>query len=122
MCLNCGCGQPNDLRGDPLNLSYNRLALIAARNHTTVKAVAENILGTILGRITPADPRGDQDVFTLKIIKKRIPPKPEKKKIEIFVPTKAQVRRWEEEREEYLKKIQKQAQEDDERRLAESQG
>lgn len=76
MCLNCGCGEPGDNHGDPLNLTRSRLTLIATRNKSSLKIQAMNILATLLGDITKENPLGS-DKMEVKLT--RIKVKPEMK-------------------------------------------
>lgn len=68
MCLVCGSGNFFDNHGDPLNLTYGRLLLIASRHNTNVMTVAENILGTLVGYVGPKNPRQPTDRFEIKYI------------------------------------------------------
>jgi hypothetical protein len=47
MCLNCGCGQPNDDRGNPDNITADALQRAADANHQTLRQSAQHILESV---------------------------------------------------------------------------
>src|SRR5437762_8840275 len=48
MCLNCGCGDPMDDRGDPANLTIDELRKAAESNRQSLRESAQHILETVL--------------------------------------------------------------------------
>lgn len=75
MCLSCGCGQVMVNHGDPLQLTYGRLLLVASRLGLKPEEVAINILATLRGEITFKNPRGE-DSFDVRITRIEDPGKP----------------------------------------------
>lgn len=47
MCLNCGCGKPNDSHGKTANITLGDLNKAAKAGGTTLSGAAENILKTL---------------------------------------------------------------------------
>ena len=47
MCMNCGCGQPNDDHGKPENITADVLARAAKANDQTLRESAQHILETV---------------------------------------------------------------------------
>ena len=47
MCMNCGCGRPNDDRGDPANITAADLQRAADANGQTVRESARHILEAV---------------------------------------------------------------------------
>jgi hypothetical protein len=47
MCMNCGCGRPNDDRGDPANITAADLQRAADANGQTLRESAGHILETV---------------------------------------------------------------------------
>jgi hypothetical protein len=47
MCMNCGCGRPNDDRGDPANITAADLQRAADANGQTPRESARHILETV---------------------------------------------------------------------------
>ena len=47
MCMNCGCGQPNDDRGIPANITADALARAAKANDQSLRESAQHILETV---------------------------------------------------------------------------
>lgn len=76
MCLNCGCGQLSNTHRDPLNITFGKLRLIAARNNSTMEAMAENIIATLRGKITGRRPRGNDEIV-VRVVRHHIKPKME---------------------------------------------
>jgi hypothetical protein len=44
MCMNCGCGRPNDDKGDPANITASDLERAARANDQTLRESAQHIL------------------------------------------------------------------------------
>ena len=57
MCMNCGCGEPNDDRGKPENITLDVLQRAAGANDQTVLESAEHILEA--AQLAVHEPRGD---------------------------------------------------------------
>lgn len=76
MCLNCGCGEISNTHGDPLNITWSKLRLIAERNNSSMKDQAVNILATLLGYIKKTEPRGEDEI-TVRITRIKVKPKME---------------------------------------------
>lgn len=47
MCMNCGCGQPNDDHGKPANITAADLQRAADGNHQSLRESAQHILETV---------------------------------------------------------------------------
>ena len=47
MCMNCGCGRPNDDRGKPENITADDLQRAARANDQTLRESAQHILETV---------------------------------------------------------------------------
>ena len=47
MCMNCGCGEPNDDRGKPENITLDVLARASSANHQSLRESAEHILEAV---------------------------------------------------------------------------
>ncbi len=44
MCLNCGCGRPNDDRGNPANITADHLRRAAEANGQSLRESAQHIV------------------------------------------------------------------------------
>ena len=59
MCLNCGCGQPNEDHGNPANITAERLQAAAEANGQSLRESAQNIVqGVELLDASGSDERG----------------------------------------------------------------
>jgi hypothetical protein len=47
MCMNCGCGRPNDDNGKPDNITADDLQKAARANDQTLRESAQHILETV---------------------------------------------------------------------------
>ena len=47
MCLNCGCGKPDDDHGNPANITADDLHRAGAANGQSLRTSAQNILDTV---------------------------------------------------------------------------
>jgi hypothetical protein len=47
MCMNCGCGRPNDDKGDPANITAADLQRAADANDQTLRESAQHILESV---------------------------------------------------------------------------
>lgn len=47
VCLSCGCGEPNDTRGDSRHIIYDQLKAAAEAAMITPQEAAENILDSL---------------------------------------------------------------------------
>ena len=47
MCMNCGCGRPNDDNGNPANITAAALQKAAEANDQTLRESAQHILETV---------------------------------------------------------------------------
>jgi hypothetical protein len=47
MCMNCGCGQPNDDHGEPANITASALVRAAAANGQSLRESAQHIVETV---------------------------------------------------------------------------
>ena len=47
MCMNCGCGRPNDDNGKPDNITADDLRKAARANDQTLRESAQHILETV---------------------------------------------------------------------------
>ena len=81
MCENCGCGQPSNTHGQPLNITYSRLKLVADRNNSTPLEQAINMVATLQGVISSTHPRGDDEI-TVKVTRTKVKPKMEARYVE----------------------------------------
>jgi len=48
MCVSCGCGNPNDNRGDSRNITMNDIDLAAQAAGTSREQVAQNIMNACM--------------------------------------------------------------------------
>ena len=76
MCLNCGCGEPSNIHGDPLNITLGKLRLIALRNNSTMEKMAENIIATLRNIINKENPR-ENDQIVVGVFRRKVKPKQE---------------------------------------------
>ena len=44
MCMNCGCGRPNDDKGNPANITADDLARASRANDQTLREAAQHIV------------------------------------------------------------------------------
>jgi hypothetical protein len=47
MCLNCGCGQPNEGHGNPANITADQLQRAADANGQSLRESAQHIVETV---------------------------------------------------------------------------
>lgn len=47
MCLNCGCGQPNEDHGNPANITAEDLRRAGAANDQSMRESAQHIVETV---------------------------------------------------------------------------
>ena len=47
MCMNCGCGRPNDENGNSANITAADLQKAAEANHQSLRQSAQHILETV---------------------------------------------------------------------------
>ncbi len=47
MCMNCGCGQPNDEQGNSANITYNELQQAAQANGMSVDQAVHNMVDSL---------------------------------------------------------------------------
>ncbi|HEX5591443.1 MAG TPA: hypothetical protein VFX65_14215 [Candidatus Limnocylindrales bacterium] len=47
MCMNCGCGKPDDEHGNPANITAAELRKAGAANGQSLRTSAQNILDTV---------------------------------------------------------------------------
>jgi len=47
MCMNCGCGRPNDDNGNPANITADDLRKAARANDQSLRESAQHILETV---------------------------------------------------------------------------
>jgi hypothetical protein len=47
MCMNCGCGRPNDDNGNPANITAADLQKAARANDQSLREAAQHILETV---------------------------------------------------------------------------
>jgi hypothetical protein len=47
MCMNCGCGRPNDDRGNPANITAEDLQRAAEANSQSLRESGQHILETV---------------------------------------------------------------------------
>ncbi len=59
MCLNCGCGQPENEQGDSANITYGELQKAAQANGMSVDQTIQNIVDEV-GKIEGHDPMSQQ--------------------------------------------------------------
>jgi hypothetical protein len=71
MCLNCGCGKPNEDHGNPANITADDLRRAAEANQQSLRESAQHIVETVAlldasgrdqqGLAKPAGPAGAGD-------------------------------------------------------------
>lgn len=47
MCMNCGCGKPDDEHGNPANITARELQRAGAANGQSLRTSAQNILDAV---------------------------------------------------------------------------
>ncbi len=47
MCMNCGCGQPNEDHGNPANITADELARAGEANGQSLRESAQHIVETV---------------------------------------------------------------------------
>ena len=47
MCMNCGCGQPNEDHGNPANITADALERAGAANGQSLRESAQHIIETV---------------------------------------------------------------------------
>jgi hypothetical protein len=57
MCMNCGCGEPDDDRGNSANITASDLRAAAAANGQSLRESAEHILQAVHGLDEPGTRR-----------------------------------------------------------------
>ena len=72
MCMNCGCGQPNEAHGKPENITLDDLRAASRANDQSLRESAQHILETVQlagsgsssdrGLAQPAGPSGASTV------------------------------------------------------------
>jgi hypothetical protein len=55
MCMNCGCGRPNDDLGNPANITADDLARASEANGQSLRESAQHIIETV--ELLDASPR-----------------------------------------------------------------
>jgi hypothetical protein len=48
MCLDCGCGEPNDSHGDDRHITMQDLQQAAEASETTPQEAAQNIMNAVM--------------------------------------------------------------------------